>query len=157
MNNLNKYLQGYFRALVPVSTALLFMTAALKLTGPLAVKFGLIDRALARLVPEPMLYGAAAVEFAAVFLLTRDWLSLGCKLQLLFLLSTTFISFRILAFGSLFAPDCGCLGPLTLLTEHVGRGLEGLLVVFLAGAFLGYPLQVISETIQEDQGLSTQT
>jgi hypothetical protein len=149
MKNLTNWLRGYLLVLVPASIGLFSITAVLKLSSPVAVKLGLIDKTLAHEVPQPMLYAAAAIEFAAVFLLSRNWLSSRRKLQLLFLLATTFMSFRILAFNHLFAPHCGCFGPITLFTERIGQGLEGLLVVFLIAMFLGYPLQVFVEYLEE--------
>jgi hypothetical protein len=149
MKNLAIWLRRYLLVLVSASMGLLSITAVLKLSGPVAVRLGLIEKTLAHEVPQPMLYAAAALEFAAVFLLSRDWLSQARKLQLLFLLATTFMSFRLLAFNHLFAPHCGCFGPITLFTERLGQGLEGLLVVFLMAMFLGYPLQVFLEFLEE--------
>ena len=114
------------------------------------VRFGLLDKAVAHEVPQPMLFAAAAVEFACVFLLSRGWLSASHKLQLLFLLGTTFLSFRLSAFHHLFVPHCGCWGPITLITERIGQGLEVVLVVFLIGIFLGYPLHVLLERLEAE-------
>lgn len=145
METTNRCLDAYTTWLVRVAAWVLGATAVLKLSGPLAVRFGLIEPALAYRVPRELLFTAAAVELWVVFVLSRSFLSQRGKLQLLFVLATAFISFRWAAFGGLFVPHCGCLGPLSELSRFLGRWLEGALVWFLLALFLGYPLQLLRD------------
>src|SRR5437764_5724121 len=87
------------------------------------------------------------LELLVVYLLCSPALSHPRKLQLLFLLATVFISFRLFAFHGLFVGGCGCLGPITRVSEHVGRSLEVLSVLFLLSILAGYPLFLMMETL----------